>query len=315
VTVALATRLRRVDPVEAAAQTRLIGALHRRLVGAWRLSACVVQEDGIGADTGWLRFAGPNGPVAVAPLVVDGIPVSPERMSDALNAAALLGPLEPFLGALEAVLGGALRPIGLDRDGSGGQVVLRLDADAAGQMVAGVLVAVPPATPVAADPLAALPLDPAALAHMPVAWRATITGPVLRLGRAARLARGDMVLLGIAPLRAELRLGRRHRSAHIDFNQGKLIVQEDATLPAGDIPHEDADPTDLPVRLTFAFDGGHVSAGELATLNAGSVLPLPTSGETLAVRILSGSAAIGTGELVAIGDGFGVIVTQRHGDR
>ena len=45
------------------------------------------------------------------------------------------------------------------------------------------------------------------------------------------------------------------------------------------------------------------------------MLPLPATGETLPVRILSGGATIGTGELVAIGDGFGVIVTARTGDR
>ncbi|WP_341207380.1 FliM/FliN family flagellar motor switch protein [uncultured Sphingomonas sp.] len=316
---ALAARLRRIAPDHAETQLRLVGSLNRRRVGVWRTEARAATDDERDGAPGWLRFATPAGEVAVAPLIVDGAAVSPTTLQDAVSAAALLDPIEPLVAALEAVIGGALQPVGVADAAADDRFVLHLDAVRGEATTIRLLVAVPPGLPLAPDPLTAPPLDPAALAAVPLAWRATITGPALAAARAATLATGDLLLLGLAPLRTQLRCGALTRAAHLDPRQGRIIVQEDATAPIDPTTEPDAAPTgaptDIPVRLTFALDGGTLPAGDLATLGAGSVLPLPATGETLAVRILSGGATIGTGELVAIGDGFGVIVTARHGDR
>lgn len=318
---ALATRLRRIAPEQAETRLRLVGALNRRRVGAWRTEARAATADERDGAAGWLRFATAGGEVAVAPLIVAGAAVSPTVVQDAIAAAALLDPIEPLLAALEAVIGDDLHPAGLADAAADDRFVLHLDALADDQTAIRLLVAVPPGLPLAPDPLTAPPLDPAALAAVPVAWRATITGPALAAARAATLAAGDLLLLGLAPLPTRLRCGALTRAAHLDPRKGRIIVQEDATAPIDPKVEPEPDdapapaPTDIPVRLTFALDGGTMPAGDLATLGAGSVLPLPAAGETLPVRILSGGAPIGTGELVAIGDGFGVIVTALAGDR
>ncbi|MDR6787187.1 flagellar motor switch/type III secretory pathway protein FliN [Sphingomonas sp. BE138] len=315
---ALAQRLRRITPAQAGTQLRLVGAFNRRRIGAWRTEAGAANAGECESAAGWLRFAAPGGEVAVAPLIVDGAALSPTAMQDAISAAALLDPIEPLVAALEAVVGAALRPVGLAAAAGEECFVLRVDALTGDVAMLRLLIAVPPDLPLVTDPANAPPLDPDALAAVPVAWRATIIGPALSATRAAALTTGDLVLLGTAPFGATLWCGARERAAHLHPGQGRIIVQEDATAPidATQADHTaETIPADVPVRLAFAIDGGTMPAGDMATLGAGSVLHLPATGETLPVRILSGGATIGAGELVAIGDGFGVIVTARTGDR
>ncbi len=67
----------------------------------------------------------------------------------------------------------------------------------------------------------------------------------------------------------------------------------------------------VPARIEI--EGGLLSARDIAGLAAGSVLPVPQSGGTLRVRVVAGGASIGRGELVAIGEGFGVLFDQVDG--
>jgi flagellar motor switch/type III secretory pathway protein FliN len=73
--------------------------------------------------------------------------------------------------------------------------------------------------------------------------------------------------------------------------------------------HPAPDWADLKVAATIELDGGRLTAAQMATLGEGSVLQLPAGNGTLAVRIVAGGAVIADGELVAVGDGFGVLVT------
>ena len=52
-----------------------------------------------------------------------------------------------------------------------------------------------------------------------------------------------------------------------------------------------------------------MTAAELATLGKGSVLPLPAAAGTLPVRVIAGEQCVAEGELVAVGEGFGVLIT------
>ena len=91
-----------------------------------------------------------------------------------------------------------------------------------------------------------------------------------------------------------------------------MTLQEDL------VPAPDADPSPaaasappewdaLSVPACIEIDGGLLSAQDVAGLAAGSVLPLPQTGGTLRVRVVAGGATIGSGELVAVGEGFGVL--------
>lgn len=335
-TGALAGRLRRVDEGRARLQTQLIGALNHRLVGELHTVARLAPERDRRAASGWLRFTGQVGRIAISPLLVDGAVAhiaGPRGELDAVAAAALLGPIEPLVAALETALGGELHPAGLSHTVEPDQLFIRIDAGAQPSRVqTRLLVALPPGAALADDALPAPPLDPAAVARVRMAWRATIAGPAVPARALATLAPRDMIVLGVAPLQVALgwQAGGGDLLAHMDFSQRKLIVQENATLPSDDdaadtpAPSAAAPPPpgapalaaelgDVPVRLSFAFDGSNLPAGDVATLGEGSVLPLPAAGQTLAVRIMSGGAVIGAGELVALGEGFGVIVTRVGG--
>lgn len=279
---------------------RLVAALDRRRVGGWQLTAQAADADDAAAAGGWWHFAGG---IAVAPLVVDGAPVAAAAMQDAPAAAALLTPVEPLLAALETVLATPLEPVGLRQAPDDDGRAIRIEAVGAdGVTMLRVVVALPADLAVPHDAVDALPLAPEALAAVPVAWRGSIGGPAVAASRQATIAPGDLLLLGTGPLRATLDRGY---VALLDLTQGTLIVQDDAPQPVEDAPD----------RLRFTFAGGTAPAGRLATLTVGGTLPLPLTGATLPVSVSSGGVALGAGELVAIGEGYGVIVTERHGER
>ena len=79
------------------------------------------------------------------------------------------------------------------------------------------------------------------------------------------------------------------------------------TEPADIAPLDPA----LRLPLTVEIAGGSAELGLLTSLAAGSVVPLGIAGATLPVTLSVGDNAIATGELVAIGDAYGVLVTRR----
>ena len=94
-----------------------------------------------------------------------------------------------------------------------------------------------------------------------------------------------------------------------------MTLQEDIVpafpASADDTPPQDWEAMTLPVRVEV--DGGLLSARDIAGLAAGSVLPVPQAGGTLRVRVYAGDTSIGGGELVAVGDGFGVLLDHVAG--
>ncbi len=77
----------------------------------------------------------------------------------------------------------------------------------------------------------------------------------------------------------------------------------------------DADKPDAPARVDavlptmIELPGGTVRASELASLGEGSVLPIDAAGGTLKVRVSVDGNAVADGELVALGQGYAVLVT------
>ena len=66
----------------------------------------------------------------------------------------------------------------------------------------------------------------------------------------------------------------------------------------------------LTVPTTVEIDGGGLTLERLAALGPGSVVAIPgASGGVLPVRLLAGGKRVASGELVAVGDGYGVLIT------
>ncbi|MCI4592623.1 FliM/FliN family flagellar motor C-terminal domain-containing protein [Sphingobium sp. BYY-5] len=65
---------------------------------------------------------------------------------------------------------------------------------------------------------------------------------------------------------------------------------------------------DFQVQLRFELDQADVPLARLQAVQEGGVLPLQDRDGALAVRILAGSRAIATGQIVSIGDSYGVLI-------
>lgn len=62
------------------------------------------------------------------------------------------------------------------------------------------------------------------------------------------------------------------------------------------------------VQLRFELDQADIPLARLQAVQQGGVLPLQDRDGALAVRILAGNRAIATGQIVSIGDSYGVLV-------
>ena len=316
-TAPLHDRLRAIDAGLAERQTGLIAALNARSIEGATLTARVAFERDRRAVAAWIRFRSGDRAVYLAPLLVDGglarLARGPDGPDPAV-AAALLAPLEPVVAAIETALGTELYPDGLDTADPSDTVLLRIDA-------------IQPGGAIRHRVLAALPLDgdmamltlppeiPSALGALRWRWTARFEGPSLRTARIATIGQGDMMLLGLRPLRTIVQLPGRSRriGGQIDLIRGIMALHNEIEASA-DRDHAAAsapiDWDELRVPTVIEIDGALISGSEVAALGGGSVLPLPSSGGTLPVRVVAGGTVIGTGELVAVGEGFGILFTS-----
>lgn len=332
-------RLRAIEPAAASRQTRILAALQNRRAGDLHLSALLASERDRLAAAAWIRFDTPDGPVWLAPLLVDGEMVrltSPgaDRSPDAAAAAATLAPLEPLVAALERALDHPLMPDTVaarpdmgEGDAPRRGTLIRLDAARSGApAIHRIVLALPDGVRLAAEalpPAAAIRLRPDRAA-MPL----RLLGPVVKASRFATIACGDMLLLGTGPLLAQLSAQRAStRRCEIDLKRGSLTVHEGAEvrdaahdassglsgsgLSGSGLSGSGGSGAELRVATVIEIDGGTMSADEATSLAPGSVVSLPAgAGGTLAVRVTAGGQLVGEGELVAVGQGFGVLFTS-----
>jgi type III secretion protein Q len=169
------------------------------------------------------------------------------------------------------------------------------------------------------------PVAPRQLAPSPalrLGWRADLTGPAIRHARLAALAPGDLILLGTVLPAGRLHLPGRRGAVAVTIDaanhllhlrdeprQEEPMLSETETLPPSATEGPRFDWNDAPVETVIELTGGTIAAGDLAGLGVGSTLPLPTSGGTLAVKVSAGGLHIADGQLVALGDGFAVLLT------
>lgn len=318
-TAPLRTNLRTIDQDRARLQTALISALNRRLVAGLQTSARVAPERDRRAAIAWIQFRAGEHPVRIAPLLVDGTlaHLSGPEGPDAAAAAATLARIEPLVAALELALGKELQPAGLDTDFSGDPILLRVDGNGGGAIRHRLLVAVPPELDV--EPLALPGIAPEAVAGLRLRWTARISGPAISPQVLNTLAPGDLVLLGTGSLVARLSLPNRNDAprARLALIEGTFIVEDEADQGARDsgpdaVPQSDGNREweDQPVPIVIEIAGGGMTAAELATLGKGSVIPLPARGGALGVELVAAGDRVAQGELVALGEGYGVLITR-----
>lgn len=308
-------RLPSIAPTRARAQSALIAALNGRQYGDLRLDVRVAGPGDRRAARGWIECD--NG-VSLAPLLADGaiarvlgdggIPSGPE-------AAATLVAIEPLVAAVESLTGVELHPAELAATLEGDRLVVRLSAfEPGGPERHRALLAVPETLALLARPLAAPP--PAILAALVLSWTGAIAGPALPSSRIATMMAGDLLLLGQGAPRARLVIPGRATPPIALLEPGaRMLRLLDQSAYGGQDTTMDDRPTDAPppsgeikAPIRIEFDGGTMSAAALAALAPGSVLPLPDHGGALPVRLLAGETRWATGELVAIGDGYGVLI-------
>lgn len=309
-------RLNAISPEQAAQQSALVEALNNRLAGGLGLRAAVTDRR---AAPAWIAL----GDFYTAPLLTDGgLPVLTDERGrpDAAAAAVALAAVEPIIAAIELVVGHPLLPTAVVDAPPHEATVLLIEAHADGTTLHRLLLAVGSA--VAIEPAGTLPLDPATIVFVAPGWAARIAGPALRRARLDGIGVGDLLLLGIGhPIARFTTPGSRVLGCRLDVQGGMMIVEQvfegDGEFPAEPLP-TDADLTarlaDASVPVTVEFDGGGLTLERLAALGTGSVVSIPdATGGTLRVRLRADGRTVANGELVAVGEGYGVLVTDVAG--
>ena len=330
----LRDRLPAIAPRRAERQSALIAALNKRSIDGFTTEAGTADADEAAGASGWIGLESPDGlRLALAPVLGGGTIPALHAVGGGLDAAAAavaLAEVEPLVAALERVLGVPLQPVTLEPSRTAldaDDTVLRFDALQGGVLVHRVLVAVPGAMPLRL--LAPLPLATAPDAAIKLAWSARVASPDVPAASLDRLARGDLLLLGPGPLLARLSLpavgpgggtgGGRQLLARLDMPGGSLVVEQQMDEPAVDSstpPQPANDYNGATVATHVEIAGAGLTLEQIATLGIGSVVPVTgAAGGTLAVRVVAGERAVATGELIVVGDGFGVLVTSLIDER
>jgi hypothetical protein len=305
--LALGTRLAAVDPAAAALGNALIRRFDRRRAGELLVRA---SRPAGPLPAGWLPVAGDGVALAFAPTLAGGRPVAPTGRSDAPCAMTLLAAfhaMEELLDLVERQIG----PLGRAEEARAApgdaMVAVRLDAATAQGVVAHQLWLAVDGLPGDLLPLPAEPASTAWLApkaQVPVQWR--LRGPSIPVVAAAALEPGDMLLLGTGQPVGILEAAGRQLPVRLEATDRLRIAEEIDIMIGMDAAPTDA-VTELPLELCIA--AGRITLADAATLRPGQLLPLPLNGATLPVSVEAGGARIASGELVALGEGYGVLLT------
>jgi type III secretion protein Q len=319
---ALVRRLPRVDASQAEACGQLLAVLARSGLRA----RAPVRDARAGA--GWrIALDSDYGPMGFTPLRGGGRPLSigaDDRMIDLAGAGSALDASEPLLASIERALGTPLWPRALERDAASAagtaRIEVRIDAD-------GGDCALLSASP---EVLRRLPMPhweapPPGLLGIAVSCRIRIGGCTVGATRLAALGPGDLLL---ETTQAALPWTVRVRVP--DGPQTRATLQPECGLLTFDseehdemdlsrtvtAPHEPgrSDPPDwvgIPTALHFELPGITLPLGAVAGLQPGAVIRIDADRSALPVEVLAGGRTVGRGELVAIGDGFGVRLIER----
>lgn len=320
----LGTRPRTQIPTDQPSQrewhSEWVEALDNRRSGDFALAASIAPAVAIDADGGgWIRFESEGGhTLYLKPmLVAGGVPPLCDQAGrpDAALAAAAMGEMEALIGAVERIAGATLHPVEVTNQPHA-SVRLAIEASDRGIVVHRALLALPPGLPPAGSPL---PLDPAFVSQTIPPLIARTSGPAVARAALAEIATGDLLLLGTGPLLAHFTLPDQSRTlvARVDVQARAMIVERSLDEAANRAPGaSDLGTTDRPrIATVVEIDGTGLSHGQLVTLADGDSVPiLAALGATLPVRLRAAGRAIAAGQLVAVGEGHGMLVTERLPD-
>jgi hypothetical protein len=195
-------RFRAMDAEEAHLRQSLLGALCGVRVGAHPLRAHFplaidsVRAEPVDQLSPWFLCADD---IAFRIVRLADRPVRLDP-ADGPAMALLLDAADSLLAALEDVLGLTLEPGDIGPRPGRALLIARIEGEGGEALID---LALPRDAALLPTPA---PFAPAMLGHIPVGIRLTINGPRLPPADAAALARGDMLLLGPAPLAATLHL-------------------------------------------------------------------------------------------------------------
>jgi type III secretion system YscQ/HrcQ family protein len=315
-------RLPRVDMSQAEACGRLLAVLARA-----GLRARTPVRD-TRAAAGWrIAMDSDYGPMGFTPLQGGGRPLSigtDDRMIDLAGAGAALDASEPLLASIERALGTPLWPRALDRDTgharSTARIEVRIDADGGD---CALLSACP-------EVLRRLPaphweVPPPGLLGIGVACRIRIGGCTVGATRLAALGIGDLLLettQAALPWTVRVRVPDGPQTlATLQLDCG-LLTFDSEEYDEMDLSHtvntthapgrpDSPDWVGIPTELHFELPGITLPLGTVAGLQPGAVMRIEADPGALQVEVLAGGRTVGRGELVAIGDGFGVRLIER----
>ena len=295
----LRARLPSVDPVES---TRRNGWLLALTAGG--LSAEAAEASPGPA----LRF---SGGAWISPERIDGAPAAwlETAESPALpEALAAFSRLEPLLEALERAMDVALDPQALEPPPAG--LTLRVSHGAHAVRLTLGADAKPPRSAAGRR----VPIGAAARATL--TCRLVLDGPLAPAAELGALAPGDLVMASSSPdgIKGWLSApGVGTVAGRVRPDSARFLCEGtmDSTMQ-GPTPEGEAAAGDLPgglkVRLRLELGAVEVTLADLAALAPGAVLPVEALGDAPVVTITAPGAALATGRLVAMGDGYGVLV-------
>ncbi len=318
---ALARRLPRVNESQAAGCVRLLAVLARAGLRA-RAATREARE-----RTDWrITMDSDYGPIGFAPLRGGGRPLSIGSDGGTLDLAAAgtaLEASESLLASIEHALGTPLWPRALDRDSASAvaaeRIEVRIDAD-------GGDCALLSASP---EVLRRLPVPrwnapPRGLLGLTVPCRIRIGGCTVSAARLASIGPGDLLLETTQPgLPWSVRVRAPNGpQAPATLQPARHLLRFDSEEPTMDTdrPHDVAHDTTrqdapawdrIPTDLHFELPGITLPLGAVAGLQPGAVMRIAATDTLLPVEVLAGGRTVGRGELVAIGDGFGVRLLER----
>jgi type III secretion protein Q len=318
----LLQRLPRVDSAQADAMTRLLAVLaHAGLRAApWHEPEQRAEFD---PATVWVAFDSDLGELRLAPLRAAGRPVAVRAASGRIDPAAVGNALEasePLIGTLEQAFGSPLVPRSLHAGPRRGTCSVRLQSsDGHAARIGLAHEACERLLPPAMTSL------PPALLPVRLPCRVALGSCLLSRDEWSALAIDDVLLPAHDlsspwPVRATVFHQRHEATAWFRPQEGVLVFANQEHHPMSDpnSGRQMADPSSpgtsdwesLPVRVRFELQRVSVPLGVLAGLQPGAVIHVARSAQAISVDLLTDDRLIGRGEVVALGDGFGVRVRE-----
>jgi len=318
----LLQRLPSIDPAQADAMTRLLGVLaHAGLrASPWHEPE---QRADFDPATVWVAFDSDLGELRLAPLKAAGRPVAVRAASGRIDPAAVGSALEasePLIGTLEQAIGSPLVPRSLHAGPRRGSCAVRLQSRDGHAARIGL-------SHEACERLQPAPMSalPAALLPVRLPCRVALGACLLSRDEWGGMTPGDVLLPAHDlsspwPVRATVFHQRHEATAWFRPQEGVLVFTNEEHHPMSDpnSGRQMADPNQaggsdwesLPVRVRFELQRVSVPLGVLAGLQPGAVIHVARSAQAISVDLLTDDRLIGRGEVVALGDGFGVRVRE-----